>query len=146
MHSSYSSASTVAPSLTCSWSLSSAGFISAAMRWHGFCQDQEHALASWAAGVLCEHSGPGWGCLHCPGRGNWLVVNLCRGPYLLCSDFTRRCQGHPTVCLGFVELLLSKGALITGYQSEQRSPGNPVTPGTEPGGCARHFGENTQVF
>lgn len=77
----------------CFWSLSSEGFISAVMRWHGFCQEQEHAellyhwhLASWAAGVLCEHclgqdedacaaQGEGTG----PGEA-WLAVNLCRGP------------------------------------------------------------------
>lgn len=93
VHSSYSSAFAVAQSTMCFWSLSSEGFISAVMRWHGFCQEQEHAellyhwhLASWAAGALCEHclgqdedacavQGEGTG----PGEA-WLVVNLCRGP------------------------------------------------------------------
>lgn len=92
VHSSYSSASAVTQSMTCSWSLSSDGFISAVMRWHGFCQDQEHAellyhwhLASWAAGVLCEHSlGKDKDACTAQGEGNgpraaWLVVNLGHG-------------------------------------------------------------------
>lgn len=78
--------------------------------------------------------------------GLLLTCAMVPGVLLLCSDLPRRWQGHPTACLGFVEPLLSKGALITGYQSEQRSPGSPVTPGTEPGGCAWHFRKNTQGF
>lgn len=161
VHSSCSSAFAVAQSTTCSWSLSSEGFISAVMRWHGFCQDREHAellylwhLAPWTAGVLCEHSLARIRMLVLPREKElalrqlgllWTCAVVCR-VLLLCSDFPRRWQGHSTVCLGFVEPLLSKGALITGYQSEQRSPGSPVTPGTKPGGCARHFRKNIQVF
>lgn len=62
---------------------------------------------------------------------------------LRCSDFPRRRQGHPAMCVGFAQPLLSKGAAITGYQGEQRSPDSPGTTGTEPGACVRHFRKNT---
>lgn len=131
------------------------------MRWHGFCQDQEHSellyhwhLALWATGVLCEHSLDRMRMLVLLREreltlGQLGLLSTCPmvpRVLLLCPDFPRRWQGHPTARLGFVEPLLSKGALITGYQSEQRSPGSPVTPGTEPGGRARCFRKNTQVF
>lgn len=131
----HSSASAVAHSVICSWSLPSERCISA----FSTSGSMAESLCHWS---WCTEAKHGWvdGCSCCTTAPQHAEYP-CHGVLLLCSGSPRRRQGHPAEHLGHEQLLLSEGVEITYFYGEKRAL--PVTTGTESKGCASHFRKNT---